>query len=97
MRRAVSVSVDEWRERRCVVCNHEWQKRIDDRWVCARCSYRPVTLTQPQPKQPFVTRRRLLNWIESESTRRTGSGSYAKGQRVILRMLWDRIMKAESN
>lgn len=77
----------DWRIGACRACGHGWQVRYEAQWFCARCEWPPVQIPAA------VLRARLVAWIDAEMARRDGHGSYAKGQRWLLRLFRDEVTK----
>lgn len=72
----------EWRSQQCDRCGHEWARLIAGQYVCARCN---LPERRGETRAELVTR--LQRWIAEQERLRSGCGTYAKGQLVILRML----------
>ena len=83
-------SQDQWRTHLCSKCGHEWACSWRGLWVCARCEWPPMSARGLSVDE---FRAWLVEWIDQQLELRTGKGSYAKGQRMLLNQFRREVLK----
>lgn len=68
---------------RCPRCRRVWYRRGGKAWWCPGCDWPDNNVDKAED----VTTIPLLTWIDQELELRNGHGSYARGQRYLLRHL----------